>query len=426
MLPTPRGLVQRDARPGPRGGSGGVGDRPLGRARGRGADGPGRKAALLSALLVAAGLPTALDAQDAGGVFLDGGVSHSLSPSGSPVGPSTYGLGGLRLDWSPGAGSRLFLSGYGGLSFDEAAGDWGSVTAGFDLWTPVGRVLGLGLSGRGEAFTVGPPFEYRAVEGELRPRISLRLDQTLLTLEGVGALGQSEVTIRDSPELPAGVVPTGEVVTDLWMWGVGPELSFPAGPTSLSLGGKVYESRDRYYRRARLGISGSAGPFTLSADVAVWDTPGDGEVTGGLTLQLPVGDGASVTGAGRRAGPDPLLGTPASGQGSVTGSLRLAGFGGDRDRLRIYSIDRREGTTVVTFRVRRPEADRVSVLGDFSGWEPVEMERRDGLWTVSVEVGPGVHHFGFRVDGEWYVPDDAPGRTPDDWGRVNATLVVQE
>ena len=37
---------------------------------------------------------------------------------------------------------------------------------------------------------------------------------------------------------------------------------------------------------------------------------------------------------------------------------------------------------------------------------------------------PGVYHFGFRVDGEWYVPEDAPGRVSDGYGQVNATLVV--
>ena len=36
----------------------------------------------------------------------------------------------------------------------------------------------------------------------------------------------------------------------------------------------------------------------------------------------------------------------------------------------------------------------------------------------------GAHHFGFLVDGEWFVPETATGRVSDEWGRVNATLVV--
>lgn len=388
---------------------------------------PRRTAAVALAALFTAVPPGAAGAQQ-DGLFVDGGLSHSLAPSGTPVDPSTYALGGLRLSLSPGTRSRLFGSAYGGLSFEEASGDWGTVSAGFDLWTPLNGAVTVGLSGRGEAFTVGPPFEYRAVEGDLRPRISVRIGEAWLSLQGRGGAGQSEVTVRDEPELPVGVTPTGEVVTDLWYWGGGPELSLPAGPMRVTLGGHAYDAQTGEYRKGWLGVAGDAGPVRLSADLALWDTPAEGEeVAGGVTLQISLGSGVSVNATGRRSHPDPLLGTRASGQGSVTTSARLVRFGAP-EPLPLYRLDRDEGarTATVTFTLRRPEAEEAVVLGDFSGWEPVPMERRDGVWRVQVEVEPGVHHFGFRVDGEWFVPEEAPGRTPDDWGRINATLVVPE
>jgi 1,4-alpha-glucan branching enzyme len=67
----------------------------------------------------------------------------------------------------------------------------------------------------------------------------------------------------------------------------------------------------------------------------------------------------------------------------------------------------------------------VQVLGDFTVWEPVSMQARGGLWTVDLDVPAGTHHFGFLVDGAWYLPDDAPDAVPDEWGRRSATMVVE-
>jgi 1,4-alpha-glucan branching enzyme len=79
----------------------------------------------------------------------------------------------------------------------------------------------------------------------------------------------------------------------------------------------------------------------------------------------------------------------------------------------------------VRFRLDVPSAAHVELLGDFTFWEPVPMTRTGDEWTVEVNVAPGTYHFGFNVDGEWYLPDDAPDSVPDEWGRRSATLVVE-
>ena len=65
------------------------------------------------------------------------------------------------------------------------------------------------------------------------------------------------------------------------------------------------------------------------------------------------------------------------------------------------------------------------VSGDFTTWEPVAMSLRGNRWQVEIDVATGTHHFGFLIDDEWYVPDDAPDGVLDEWGRTNATLVIE-
>jgi 1,4-alpha-glucan branching enzyme len=80
----------------------------------------------------------------------------------------------------------------------------------------------------------------------------------------------------------------------------------------------------------------------------------------------------------------------------------------------------------VRFSVEAPEgAASVQVLGDFNLWAPLAMRREGTRWIADVEVARGTHHFGFLVDGRWYLPDDAPDRVPDEWGRASATLVIE-
>lgn len=75
-------------------------------------------------------------------------------------------------------------------------------------------------------------------------------------------------------------------------------------------------------------------------------------------------------------------------------------------------------------RLERARAERVEVIGGFTDWEPRAMRRGPDRWMLELWVPTGVHHFGFLVDGDWFVPEGHPGNVPDEWGRTNATLVV--
>lgn len=66
-----------------------------------------------------------------------------------------------------------------------------------------------------------------------------------------------------------------------------------------------------------------------------------------------------------------------------------------------------------------------SVLGDFTGWEPVPMVRSGEFWTVDLPVAPGTYYYGFKhADGTWFVPSSLPNQVDDGMGSTSAILVV--
>jgi hypothetical protein len=83
-----------------------------------------------------------------------------------------------------------------------------------------------------------------------------------------------------------------------------------------------------------------------------------------------------------------------------------------------------QGLRVLTVRV--PEARRVELMGDFTDWLAVPLERISAdEWRLTLAVAPGVHRVNLRVDGgEWLVP---PGLTAvrDEFGGAVGLLVVQ-
>jgi hypothetical protein len=117
-----------------------------------------------------------------------------------------------------------------------------------------------------------------------------------------------------------------------------------------------------------------------------------------------------------RANADFVRGIPRSSYASV--GLRIA------VRPQVSLADRRAtGPRVqvarVDERIRRIEvvgldAARVELIGDFTDWAPVSLERRDARWTLERPIPPGLHRIAIRIDGgEWVAPPSLP-RVDDD------------
>ena len=186
----------------------------------------------------------------------------------------------------------------------------------------------------------------------------------------------------------------------------------------------MLETEAGTYRRGELQIRAAINNSRVQATLSAWDTPLGTETTGTLLVTVPLGgSGWFARLVGGRSDPDPLVQSEPGGQGGLVIGRRLVRFGPSAATPVVALRAVSEGVTA-RFRVERGGAQSVEVLGDFSGWEPRSMVRDGQVWVLEIPLPAGTYHFGFMVDGEWFVPEGAPGQVSDDWGQMNATIVV--
>lgn len=81
----------------------------------------------------------------------------------------------------------------------------------------------------------------------------------------------------------------------------------------------------------------------------------------------------------------------------------------------------------VVFACPAPDAQQVSLAGDFNHWDPQThpMQRgADGTWSVSLSLRPGTYQYKFVVDGDWREDHTNPNRTWDTQGVCNSVIEV--
>ena len=84
-------------------------------------------------------------------------------------------------------------------------------------------------------------------------------------------------------------------------------------------------------------------------------------------------------------------------------------------------------TKQVLFHLFAPEAQKISLAGDFNGWDihslPMEKDKK-GNWKVSVNLDPGRHEFRFYADGIWQDDPKAEERVVKPLGTQNCVRFV--
>ena len=81
-----------------------------------------------------------------------------------------------------------------------------------------------------------------------------------------------------------------------------------------------------------------------------------------------------------------------------------------------------EGKAIV--RVYSPGARRVELMGDITGWEPVELDRRGDHWERRLTMASGPHHVLVRLDGgAWIAPSNLPRIDDELGGRVGLIIM---
>ena len=75
-----------------------------------------------------------------------------------------------------------------------------------------------------------------------------------------------------------------------------------------------------------------------------------------------------------------------------------------------------------------PEVDRASLVGTFTGWQPVAMERigGSGYWTLTLQVPAGEHRYSILVDdGRMLADPTVSAREQDEFGGENSVIEVR-
>ena len=238
-----------------------------------------------------------------------------------------------------------------------------------------------------------------------------------IVLYGEGGKGSSNIEFRRDALVRA-------FTQDLWHYGGGPELELRLGRTLTSASYGVLKTETWTYRRGELQVRAGSSRSLVTAALRVWDTPQGTETTGSISVTVPLGGPSWFARfVGGRTDPDPLVRSEPGGQGGLVIGRRLVRFG-PRGATPVVALQPAPSGVAALFRVEDVAAQRVEVLGDFSGWDPQAMVRDGRVWVLEIPLATGTYHFGFLVDGEWFVPEGAPGQVSDDWGQMNATIVV--
>ena len=82
----------------------------------------------------------------------------------------------------------------------------------------------------------------------------------------------------------------------------------------------------------------------------------------------------------------------------------------------------------VEFKLRAPEAKRVSLAGSFNNWNANSLAARKdarGIWTIKAAFVPGKYEYKFVVDGSWINDPICKESVPNTLGSTNSVLVIR-
>ena len=131
----------------------------------------------------------------------------------------------------------------------------------------------------------------------------------------------------------------------------------------------------------------------------------------------------------------PLAGLAAAA-GIALAVLSLDRVGFQREQPRVAAVPATVAASVdtvqlVQFMLVAPNAQTVSVVGDFNDWDPSATPLREaadaGVWTITVPLTAGRHQYVFMVNGTRWTPDPAaPLAVEDSFGMPNSVITVGE
>ena len=365
-------------------------------------------------LLAALALPADTRAQVR--LWVDAFGSTAQPPADVIGDASTYGIGGLRLEWLT-PRSHLETSVQAGTGAGDAGRWLDAELFGFRHWT-----LGpstIVVEGEALLLRYSRPFRYSAGNIGLKPRIISGLNGIDLELFGGGSIGHWSAAH------------TVEADGDLHLLQIGTAANVPVGPAtfrlSLSTTRATNGADDGWYREAETSLTASHGAYQALLAAQLQRHGGENEFGFALTVQREVFRSARIHASVARTVRDPQLGTPAQLGFTLGVRVPLLARNGFRSAVTPVAevLGATQGGRRVRFTVRASASRHVQLVGSFTDWQPTAMRKNGECWTAVLTVPAGSHQFAFLLDGEtWFVPEDAPGVVDDGFGRRNATLLV--
>jgi 1,4-alpha-glucan branching enzyme len=88
---------------------------------------------------------------------------------------------------------------------------------------------------------------------------------------------------------------------------------------------------------------------------------------------------------------------------------------------------KKERTRRVNFSLLAPQAESLSVAGDFNNWNtishPLKKDKK-GVWKISLDLIPGIYQYRFFVDGEWQSDPNCDDCVENPFGTLNCVKKV--
>lgn len=85
-------------------------------------------------------------------------------------------------------------------------------------------------------------------------------------------------------------------------------------------------------------------------------------------------------------------------------------------------------TKKISFSFIGPQAENVSIAGDFNNWDtmshPMKKDKK-GVWKISLDLKPGTYQYNFYVDGEWQNDPNCTEYIDNPFGTLNCVKRVE-
>ncbi len=257
------------------------------------------------------------------------------------------------------------------------------------------------------------PFAYSAAGAGLQGAITFTAGPVVVVAEPVWSAGSwTSESLEGSLHFGGGSVEIQHA---------GSRVAVSVGADALDVSNGAVEGA---FFGATTGVAYTAPRWNAALRLQAQRNPVEEALGGGVTIAASLSDGVLLRADAGRSLRDPVFGN--QGSFAVTLSLSIRAMEVTSARAPVAAVGPPEdGGRRVRLALRVPDATTVAVSGDFTGWSPRPMEHRGPVWIADVVLEPGLHHFGFVVDGQWYLPPGAPGVVADGWGNQNASLVIE-